>query len=240
MIHFNKEDLELNELICFLHIPKTGGKTMWKILDGKNEEILVWHGKHFKKLKKPTDYFTMLRDPVDRVISTYYYIKSYERDPLHKQVKNMTFENFLSYMKDEGVGDKQYHKTDLRSIRYRTVNLATRYLSGGDPNNIKKARRNLNEYFSEVGFTERFSESLFFLAQHFEWKDTLKVERVNKTQNRPKSHEVDPAIIKQIKKLNHYDIVLYNYALKKFEKRIAALSDQQKQALEEWKKNFEG
>ncbi|MCP3028403.1 sulfotransferase family 2 domain-containing protein [Halobacillus sp. A5] len=240
MIHFNKEKIDQKELICFLHIPKSGGKTMWKILEEQKEQILVWHGKYFKILKKPTVYFTILRNPVERVISTYFYIRSYERDPLHEQVKNMSFQKFLSYMKDENIRNKQYHKRDIRSIRYRTVNLTTRYLSGGDPDNLKMANYNLNHYFTEVGFTERFSESLFFLKEHFGWEDTLKIKQVNRTQNRPKSTEIPPEIIKEIKRLNHNDEALYKQARRKFEDRLVKLSDQQKQALEVWKKISKG
>ncbi|WP_431800927.1 sulfotransferase family 2 domain-containing protein [Halobacillus andaensis] len=239
MIHFNKEKLDLEKLVCFLHIPKSGGKTMWNILAAQEEEILVWHGKHFKKLKKQPVFFTMLRDPVERVISTFYYIKSYERDPLHEQVKDMSFEEFLTYMKADGIGNKQYHKRDIRSIRYRTVNLATRYLSGGDPEGLKKANAHLKKYFKEVGLTERFSESLFFIKKYFGWHD-IKIEHLNITQNRPKAHDIPPHIIKEIKRLNNNDIALYKQARKKFEARLSNLDEQQKIELQEWKRKAGG
>ncbi|MFC0562371.1 sulfotransferase family 2 domain-containing protein [Halalkalibacter alkalisediminis] len=173
MIQFNKEDLDQEELICFLHIPKTGGKTLWRLLDRQKDTFLVWHGKFFKQLNKPCTYFTMLRDPVDRVISTYYYIRRYERDPLHSQVKKMSLKEFVSYMNKEDLGNKPYPKKDLRSIRFRTVNLATRYISVGDPLNLGKAKENINNYFSVVGCTDMYDEFLFFMKNDLELTDLI-------------------------------------------------------------------
>ncbi|MFG6115358.1 sulfotransferase family 2 domain-containing protein [Halobacillus sp. MO56] len=234
MIHFNKNDLEQDRLVCFLHIPKTGGKTLWNILEKQSEDVLVWHGKFFEELSKPFEFFTFLRDPVDRVLSTFYYIQNYERDPLHKKVKRMNFEEFVEYMKNEDIGDKPYPKKDLRSIRFRTVNLATRYLSGGNPSDIKKAKENLKNYFPVVGFTDMYNESLFLLKEHFNF-DISKVDKINTNRKRPKKNVVPKSIIKTIAELNSLDIELYQSAKEEFNNKLNQMDSTSIQKLNQWK-----
>ncbi|MGM0876132.1 MAG: sulfotransferase family 2 domain-containing protein [Bacillota bacterium] len=96
------------KLLIFMHINKTGGTTMTSIIQRQyhpseikikfpdtslfEEFIRTTPGKQLAKLKctrghvefrrfpikRPYTYFTMLRDPVDRVISLSYYIKTSE------------------------------------------------------------------------------------------------------------------------------------------------------------------
>ncbi len=111
MIIFEKEVMEEEQPICMLHIPKTGGKTLWKILKKQQDTYHVWHRKMFKKLDKPVSFFTMLRDPVDRVLSTYYYIRSYEADPLHDILQDITLEEFVDYISNDQIKNIRYKKS---------------------------------------------------------------------------------------------------------------------------------
>ncbi|MCM3654520.1 sulfotransferase family 2 domain-containing protein [Metabacillus litoralis] len=240
MYRANIEDLDQDRLICFLHIPKTGGKTMWKILDEQSGSYLVWHGKYFKKLKKPVVFFTMLRDPIDRVISTYYYIKRYERDHLHNQVKNMSLEEFVSYLKRKDIDNERYPSGDIQIIRYRIDNLATRYISGGDPLNLEQAKINITNYFPVVGFTDMYIESLFLMKKFFNWDEFSSFEKRNVTLNRPNISEIPPDIIKTIKEANINDTKLYEWAKRDFIKKLQNLDDISKRELKSWRGEIGG
>ncbi|MGP4077635.1 sulfotransferase family 2 domain-containing protein [Halobacillus sp. K22] len=235
MIHFNKEDLDQEKLICFIHVPKTGGRTLWNLLDKQKVDIIVRHGTFFKKLNKPTTYFTMLRDPVDRVISTYFYMKSYEREPLLEQMQNVTLKEFVDYMGREDLGDRPFHKKDLRNIRFRTVNMATRYLSGGDPNDYKKALKNMNDEMAFVGITDYYNESLYMLEKQFEWFHVKDMKKVNVTSKRLKVNEIPDDLIKEIKRLNDLDIKLYNKAKRDFISKLESFSADELKHLKKWK-----
>ncbi|CCG43803.1 conserved hypothetical protein [Halobacillus halophilus DSM 2266] len=235
MIHFNKEDLDQEKLICFIHVPKTGGRTLWNLLDKQEVDIIVRHGTFFKKFNKPTTYFTMLRDPVDRVISTYSYMRSYEREPLLEQMQNVTLTEFIDYMGREDLGNRPYHKKDLRNIRFRTVNMATRYLSGGDPNDYKKALKNMNNEMSFVGITDYYNESLYMLEKQFEWFHVKDVKKVNVTSKRLDVNEIPDDLIKEIKRLNKLDIKLYNKAKRDFIRKWGRFSAEELQHLKKWK-----
>ncbi|GEL76099.1 sulfotransferase family 2 domain-containing protein [Tenuibacillus multivorans] len=238
MIVFDSEEIKKDQ-VCFLHIPKTGGKTLWDLFGRQQETIHVWHSKFFKQLSQP-EFLTMLRDPVDRVISTYYYIKRYERDPLYKQFRNMSLEQFVEYIKNDKIPNKRFKsKKDLRNLRYRTVNLATRYLSGGDPNNIKQAKNNIKRNISLVGFTDMYFESLFFMKKRFNW-DLSAVKKQNQTKNRPKVNAIPKRLIKTIETYNQYDIELYRWAKAKFLKDIDALDSQTRNEMEVWVRDMQG
>ncbi|MGM1034210.1 MAG: sulfotransferase family 2 domain-containing protein [Bacillota bacterium] len=109
-------------LDIFMHIPKTGGTTLNELfkkqyklneifdhdsfqkkmmkmdelteVEKRNIKAIAGHylyGIH-QEFSRPFNYFTMLRDPVDRVISSYYFLKDY---PGYEMVKDMTLEEFV-------------------------------------------------------------------------------------------------------------------------------------------------
>ncbi|MBM7573681.1 sulfotransferase family 2 domain-containing protein [Aquibacillus albus] len=236
MIIFNKEVNKENSA-CFLHIPKTGGKTLWNLLSKQQDDIFVWHNRFFKELQKPISFFTMLRDPVDRVISYYYYLRRYERSSLYYKVKDMSLQEFVDYVQNEEIENKPYKKKDMRNIRYRNVNLATRYISGGDPEDLEKAKKNINNHFSFVGFTDMYVESLFFLKKIFDWEFSS-IPKKNQTKNRPKLDEIPKEIIKSIEHVNQHDIELYKWAKKNFIKKIESIDTDTERELNEWINQF--
>ncbi|WP_018933573.1 sulfotransferase family 2 domain-containing protein [Gracilibacillus lacisalsi] len=234
MIIFDKEATNPENPV-FLHIPKTGGKTLWDLFERQQDTIHVWHNRYFKDYPKPVRFFTFLRDPADRVISTYYYIRSYERDPLYQQVNDMPLQDFVEYMQNEKIENQPYNKSDIRNIRYRTVNLATRYLSGGDSNDLERAKHHITKHFELVGFTDMYLESLFFMHQIYGW-DIASINRKNKTNSRPEMDTIAPNIIQSIEQVNHHDKKLYEWAKQHFIKKLNQLD---KEELTNWIKQFE-
>ena len=100
--------MDKNSLLIFLHIPKTGGTTLNsifrkqfmrdKLFDHDNyqnkrmkledlteeekKQIQAIAGHYFYGIhhlfNKRATYFTMLRNPIDRVISSYYYLETHQ------------------------------------------------------------------------------------------------------------------------------------------------------------------
>src|SRR5690625_6291801 len=99
-----------------MHIPKTGGTTLSSIIqnqynknvvltehvDMKIKEIeksnsLMGHfyfGIHHE-FSKPCTYITMMRDPIELIISLYFYIKKTELHPDHTTVNKMSLDEFI-------------------------------------------------------------------------------------------------------------------------------------------------
>ncbi|UOQ44133.1 sulfotransferase family 2 domain-containing protein [Halobacillus salinarum] len=240
MLFMNQEKNDLERYVCFLHIPKTGGKSLWAVLKAQEEDIMVRHGMFFKKFDKPYTYLTMLRDPIDRVVSTYYYVHGYEKSKIYPKVKDMDLKQFLSYMKDEKIQNRVYPQPeDIRNIKYRTSNLATRYISGGEPDHLEIAKQNIEHHFSFVGFTDMYVESLYLLSKCFPWEIKPFAVKTNVTPHRQPLNEIPAEAIQWIKECNRADIELYQWAKQAFLKKLDQLDTSSKQELKQWKKDLQ-
>src|SRR5262249_18377977 len=99
-------------------------------------------------LPQPATYITVLRDPIDRVISAFYFMRTYKLHPLYWKFKreNWTLEDFVR-----------------RSTR---ENVQCKILAGAEYNApctaevCETAKKHLVSHFSVVGLSERFEESL--------------------------------------------------------------------------------
>jgi hypothetical protein len=227
-------------LLVFLHIQKTAGMTLRKVLlreyDGRSAVKLMPN--HFAKESSfeavrdlvagrppalrvvhghilfwddvpwPEDarFFSVLRDPVERVISHHYWLAD----------RKIEAGGRLTYGLEEGV----------RTAMIRD-NLQTRVLSGADPAGrmadremLERAKANLDRC-AVVGLVERFDATLLLLARAFGWSQPY-YRRENVSSTRPRREEIDVAAIAAIEEHNALDRELYEYARTRFERDCAA------------------
>jgi hypothetical protein len=175
-----------------------------------------------------SSYVTMLRDPVDRVISHYYYILYNRRDTdLYRQIKDKTLEEFV--------------KSDSRS------NLQTRFLAAKDGlpimeadnkelsgKHLKRAKYHLKDHFSFVGLLNKFDTSLLLLKEIL-GLDNVCYIRKNKTRKRKRKDEISSTIRKVVLENNRLDMELYKYAENLFEKQVKNYSKDIEQELEKFR-----
>ena len=228
-----------DKITLFLHIPKTAGSTLKTILDNQYtlREKLDYYGEDFckfinsakkntnlkcinghfrfgihKRIQKPFCYVTILRHPIERVISTYYYIKR-PNHPKNNMVKNMSIEDFVA-SKEAGVN-------------HMVSNLQTTYVSGTTPPNLEVAKKNLQQYFDVVGITEMFDQSIFLMKQSFGWEN-VDYKSVNITKNRPTINEHSKEVIDLITQKNQLDMKLYEFGKDLFNQKIINLDHETK------------
>lgn len=161
-------------------------------------------------LSDPSNYFTILRNPVDRVISEYYFMK----------YKGMYYEKLIN-------------EEELDIIRYlnhpETVylnNLQTRLISGVTYNSgdlvdegiYQRALNNLKQ-FAAVGITEKTDDTLALFYHNLRWRRLPYQLRVNVNDQRP-DDIVSNEEIEAIKEREKYDIALYEEALLIFENQL--------------------
>lgn len=77
---------------------------------------------------------------------------------------------------------------------------------------LTQAKSNIRKYFSVVGLNERFDETILVLEKKFGWK----LEYIT----HPPILEVE-----MVEKGNKYDVELYSYAKKRFEKEVKKLKE---------------
>lgn len=171
------------------------------------------YGLH-KHLKQTVSYFTFLRDPIERVISQYYYVKRDRDHLLHDKVHNhnMSLDEYL-----------------ISGITTEVNNGQTRLISGEDhlhaygkctPGLLELAKKNIQSHFSVVGFLERFDESIILLKLHYGWKNMQYFVR-NVSKNRQPRSEFSKATIAIIEKYNELDFELYEFAKNIFDAKVA-------------------
>ena len=220
--------------LVFLHIPKTAGTTLNRIIEWQYNPLSIftmdpyriratperlsklseerrrrlrmvrghfYYGLH-EFLPQGATYMTMLREPVARFFSSYYFIQRRPLHPMHRKVTS------------ERIGVEDFIRlTPLRQ------NLQCSLIEGIKSNGrckedtLEIAKENLAKSFSVVGICERFEESLMLMAQTYDWVVPFYENRkVSKT--RP---NVEAAAVELIKENNQLDLELYRFGKELFE-----------------------
>lgn len=192
------------------------------------------YGVH-KHIQSESGYITMLRDPVERVISLYYHLLATnmisEQISLDKFLDGVPIDGWLEDLADWYPVKPLYDENEIRRCSMCIVdNDQTRRISGMEPPfgecdeaMFEQACRNITERFIMVGLTERFDESLVMLGCKLGWKK--EVRYVPKLKNRAKPHltKVPDHLIAKAELRNHWDRKLYEFACTLFDKGIEEL-----------------
>jgi len=260
-------------LLIFLHIPKTAGTSLSRIIRIKygiwpprnwlshsltfghyqipkladrfnkissltptqQQKIKLFQG-HFgfgvhERLPENSFYVSMVRDPVERVISSYYQLGRGRDD--NALAKNMTLEQFVECGQKFG--------------RFFVDNGQVRAFTGllGEPNDkpfntldrtdLEKAKQNIINHCALVGLSERFDESALLLKQILGWRHCYYV-KANVGKNRKAKEEFSPKTIELIRQYNQLDYELYEFIAGRFEKLIEAQNQDFEQQLQRFQK----
>lgn len=213
----------MKDKLIFIHIPKTGGTTINSAMQGTHwqttpdfnyRHILpgtkvsnagdIFDPEEFEKFKA-YKIFMMLRDPLDRIISEYYFIRERKEftDLLRTRPKN--FEDY--------VRSKQTQNGVINFLKGRRM-YDTKTASRRDLEDVIRA---IDEIPVHVGIFEDFEKSLFYFSEisDITWKKSIEVKRM--TFVRPAKQEIEPHIVELVKKCNELDYELYERAKSKFE-----------------------
>jgi hypothetical protein len=233
------------DLLISVHIYKTAGSTFHSILDRhiKKEEVVyanfigipevesmlrnnetidkekirLIHG-HFpygwhKYFNRNCKYITFLREPVERIVSDYHYNKCSRFGHNYKFASTMSLQEYVDV--------PELIDLDNGMTRFVSGDFETPY---GQLTNktLEKAIVNIDNDFIFVGITERFDESIILFAELVKFR---KIYYESKNITSKKSNKTDSGILNHIREKNKFDIQLYEYALKKFEKDYQNIPD---------------
>ena len=168
-------------------------------------------------VKRPWTYLTLLRNPVDRIVSLYhsccaYHMQRDEDTQLRKIVSSgISIEDFV-----------------LHSSCREADNDQTRRISGLEPefgacsiSTLDKAKDNLRRYFSVVGVTEYFDETLILIKRMLGWAhDPLYLPGLV-NEDRPATASLPQESINAILARNDLDTKLYEFAKELLYEKIA-------------------
>lgn len=240
-IHRDRRVNGSEEAVIFLHLPKTAGTTLNRLIEWEypvfqmysiDPVFFTWSARHLRKLSperlkktrmfkghmlyglhevlpQPATYITVLRDPVDRVISAYYFMRSYKLHPLYWKLKrsNCSLEEFVRQFQRDNVQSKIIGGSPYELPCTREI--------------VERAKDNLRHRFAVVGLSERFEESLALMKLRFGWK-LSSYSSFNVTRSRPKKHDLPQSTLELIHEKNGLDMELYECGKQIFEAAVAA------------------
>ncbi len=163
-----------------------------------------YYGLH-EVLPQGGTYITILRNPISRVLSSYYFIQRRPLHPLHRKVKGgrLNVEEFIRLTP---------HRQNLQCSLIAGI----KDHGGGTREVLEIAKQNLLKSFSVVGISEQFEESLVLMAETFGWEIPY-YENHKVTKNRPPP---DPADVEIIRSHNQFDLELYDFGKSLLEARL--------------------
>jgi Sulfotransferase family len=175
---------------------------------------------------RPAKYFTIIRHPVDRVISQFYHMRVHDYMPLFAQIKDMTLEQYL----DSRIGlDPFDHQVRMLS---GCEELDGPWGIDGKPvpaalvekRHLEMAKQNIEKYFITAAPLEEFLTLVVLLKRLYGWNlRNCLYEPQNVTARRPQVKEVPEATRRRIEDYNRYDMELYEWTKARFADQVRAL-----------------
>ena len=157
--------------------------------------------------------FTFLRDPIQRVISEYHFLRRWPKSHLYE------------YLNRNDVSLMEYVTSTCRRLRNRGCNNMANSLSGvqgaGPEERLELAWHHLKDRFCFFGILERFDESLLMLRKTMGLDNTF-----YEKQNVRIAHSnvlVTPEEYEVLCEYNRFDLLLYERAVEEFSRRVELL-----------------
>ncbi|PLY14739.1 MAG: hypothetical protein C0631_09445 [Sedimenticola sp.] len=225
--------ISASKKIIFLHIPKTAGTSLKKIIRSQFDSDSIFHlyppvttEKHIslnekinrielihghlyfgigQQLDIDADYFTFLREPVARVLSFWNHQNKFETGALFNEVKNgLTLQNLIL--------SHRIPQTNNHMTRILIGNTLPHMLDGKnnaifDRKYLDQALSNIENCFKFVGFMEHFETSVGQMLKVFNWKYGSELPILNRLNSNQSS--VDEKTLDLIRKYNALDSQLY-------------------------------
>ncbi len=233
--------------IVYIHIPKTGGSSVDAFLAQHLSDLKFCPAKFYPDLRKYSQselsqfdvfsghfgvgdsdniknprFITVIRHPVERVVSLYTYWKAQadtyqgtkKNDPFHagvaRAIRSENIEDFLNSL-DPSVR-ATFSNTQCRFI----ATSPSRHVTIGDVAYAyfyNRAIRNLQRDFFWYGTTEKLDEELPVLLKRLGSKRgaRLKVPRLNQTPSDHRNIDLSRKVYDRIVSVNEADMALYEY-----------------------------
>jgi hypothetical protein len=227
-------------LLIFVHLPKTGGSTLARVLkdqyasdtvlslydsfsgaelqDVPRERldglrVVMGHfafGAHRFVTRRAT-YVTVLRDPVDRVVSHYHFVRHSPGHYLHRTAQGLSLSDYVVACHEAEPNNDQ---TRLLCGEFQGVIPAI-----CSAPMLAVAKDNLHRHFAVAGLTEDFDRSLMLMKRRLGWRHPFYAPQ-NVARGRVRTAELRPNERRLIERFNQFDLELYEYARAVFQEEV--------------------
>lgn len=233
--------------LIFVHIPKAAGTTLNRFIEAQYSPSRIYTiggykpSEHIKKfvqfsefrknfysvykghgawaltnnLPSPFQAITILRDPISKAISTYNYTKSNPKHRNYKEANRLSFSDYII-----GLEESTFQNPQVREL----CSKSTQYDSDISYSDLVEAKKNIETYFSVVGVTELFNESVALMCLKLGWTPHGIV-----TENVTPSSQASQISIEDRRKLEDQlklDIELYQWAKSRLDETLCQYSEE--------------
>ena len=221
--------------LVFVHIMKTAGNTLYGLLRsiyppkrllklhmdpaqltlGARAPARVLYG-HIDMSVRPflrvpdERYFTLVREPVERVVSLYYYLRTRPQDE--------GYEAAARYPLDEWVERSGFAEADNGMVRRLSGAMHAVPFGGCTREMLDRAKATISR-MGMVGLSECFDASYVLMATLFGWPLRSYVSR-NVNSDRPQDGASEP-LRRAILRCNPFDAELYDFCVERFRRLLA-------------------
>ena len=154
-------------------------------------------------------YVTVLRDPVERVVSMYYHLQKHGSE----HGKGLSLSEFVTEDDTRGT----VHNFQTRVLG-QVGGISPPHLT---PATLALAKRNLEQRFVVVGLTERFDESVLLMRRALSWSRMPFYEATN-VGDRPALADLPEGLVAAIEERNTLDTELHTWAAARLDKAVEA------------------
>jgi len=221
----------MHEINYFLHITKTAGGSIKALLKQNLSEKAIFHNGHsnLPSIDSSIDvifghflhdlhenypdfnhsYSCFLRNPVNRVISHYHHLYNVDQSKVGNKIRN-SGKDINEYFLD-------YNHWEFSNAMCKIIaGIKHHEQKWTDETILTQAIENLRK-FKFIGIFELMQLSMFELSKKYNL-DISNVPKVN--IGNYKMQSINDDTIKEIKRINRYDIILYKFAIDQFLKRL--------------------
>ena len=242
-------------VLVFTHFPKTGGTTLHEILIEKFYQRKVFRFDDTRDyetflemsyeerdefdyirghippcmhdfISRPCRYIVLLREPLERVISEYYFMLTSPEHPRHEEYnrEKVTLEKHLVERIENFYGGEILNillYPNLKRLRdIPEVENWRSFYPYSMNEMIEESKRKLREDFFQVGILERFGDFVFLLSRKLGWR--VPYYRIkNRSRGRPDTADIldtiDTNLLSRFYEAYSAEYQLYEYARSIFE-----------------------
>jgi len=230
----------------FTHIPKTAGTSFFdrvirpnyegrEVLEAGVREFWSSFGAHHRVVtghvgyglhwftRRNATYLTFLRDPIERAISHYYFIR--QCNPA--LCKHDRYADAVNHSLAEFYRQPRYQNEMTRLLAGFPAERSAFYANTHwiDPLVYPLAKHRLVHHYDSFGIKERFEESTEYIASLYGWTSRPHRKQKKKTRGRPQVSDLDSATLRTLRDVHEYDLRLYDHACELLDARLSGVRE---------------
>jgi hypothetical protein len=237
MIFSRKTVLPGRVKALFLHIQKTAGTSIIHQARQYYGDDLTSHGdcwnfspselnhvgfvsghigfQYAKSLMASRYTFTFLRNPVERILSMYYFCRTRSPDEfeIYRKAHEFDLPQFLEAAHWDPWIRKNIWNNQVWQLAHGYAHLDDRTIDTFTEVELLSLAKDHLLQFSHVGFTETFDSDSAIILEALALPVRLKSPRLNDLPNRPRASDLSPSIRALLDELTVLDRQLYSYAV---------------------------